>query len=263
MADINSRQKISAFVQAAQKDTRIAQSEDELSRTKKIAEDLAARLRQLEDSVAQKNRQIAESHAQIAEDLYHLNRINASPWWRFGMWFTRLIRAPHALLVSLRSKPHSTIGKTEDAATVRRILVADHRIPRADISAGERATFGILRDLCALGFEVVFLPGDLEPAPVYEAELKRHGVAVITRAQGYQSMTDYLNQHGHKFGAFYLIRFTIAEQALDVIRQVAPAARVIFHSLDLHFLREMREAELQNDDALRAAASEPGSMSSP
>ena len=40
-------------------------------------------------------------------------------------------------------------------AIARRILVVDYRIPRADTSAGERATAGILRDLCAFGFEVV------------------------------------------------------------------------------------------------------------
>ena len=151
--------------------------------------------------------------------------------------------------------PHGEPSSLTTSVSLRRILVADYRIPRADTSAGERATVGILRDLCALGFEVVFLPGNLEPAPVYETELKGYGVQVITRAQGYRCMTDYLSQHGHTFGVFYLIRFNVAEQALDVIRQVAPAARVIFHAPDLYFLREMREAELQNDDALRAAAS--------
>ena len=54
--------------------------------------------------------------------------------------------------------PH--LAKTEyDAQTVaRRILVADYRIPRPDLSAGETATVGILRDLCALGYDVTFIP---------------------------------------------------------------------------------------------------------
>ncbi|MGR9037158.1 MAG: hypothetical protein ACU83O_11325, partial [Gammaproteobacteria bacterium] len=39
-----------------------------------------------------------------------------------------------------------------------RILVMDYRIPMAEVSAGERATVGILSDLCKLGYEVVFLP---------------------------------------------------------------------------------------------------------
>jgi len=217
--------------------------------------------------IAAKDAQIAAKDAQIAENLYHLDRINASPWWRFGMWFTGLVGTLVALFASRGSKPaktnvahegqdpHADPSRLITPAYVRRVLVSDYRIPRADISAGERATVGILRDLCALGFEVVLLPGDLEPAPVYEAELKGYGVKVITRAQGYRSMTNYLRRHGHTFGAFYLIRFNIVEQVIDVIRQVAPAARVIFHAPDLYFLREMRDAELQNDDALRAAAS--------
>ena len=40
---------------------------------------------------------IASKDKQIAEYLYHLDRINASPWWRFGMWFTKLIRVPATL----------------------------------------------------------------------------------------------------------------------------------------------------------------------
>jgi O-antigen biosynthesis protein len=42
--------------------------------------------------IADKDAQIADKDAQIAEYLYHLDRINASPWWRFGMWFTKCTR---------------------------------------------------------------------------------------------------------------------------------------------------------------------------
>ncbi len=78
----------------AQKDAQVVHLEGEFSLAKRNAEDLAARLQQLEDSVAQKDAEIGAKQAQIDEFLYHLNRINASPWWRFGMWFTRLICAP-------------------------------------------------------------------------------------------------------------------------------------------------------------------------
>ena len=87
----------------AQKDAQIAQSEGEFSLAKQNAKDLAARLRQLEDFVAQKDAQIGAKQAQIDEFSYHLNRINASPWWRFGMWFTGLICAPLQFIKSKRA----------------------------------------------------------------------------------------------------------------------------------------------------------------
>jgi glycosyltransferase involved in cell wall biosynthesis len=70
-----------------QKDAQIGQSDGVLSFTNENVKELAASLRQLEDSVARKD-------AQIAEYLYHLNRINASPYWRLGMWFSRLVQTP-------------------------------------------------------------------------------------------------------------------------------------------------------------------------
>jgi hypothetical protein len=79
-----------------------------------------------------------------------------------------------------RSQPTSVvvIADALTADLARRILVADYRIPRADVSAGERATEGILKDLCALGYEVVFLPNDMAPSAHEEAELQALGIKV-------------------------------------------------------------------------------------
>ena len=137
-------------------------------------------------------------------------------------------------------------------ANPRKILVADYRIPRPDVSAGERATVGILRDLRELGYQVVFLPNNFEPSPKYEAELTGLGVQVITRTQEYHSSIQYLNLHGYEFGAFYLFRVDVAENMLSVIRDVVPTARVIFHAPDLYFLREARKAELEQSDRANA-----------
>ena len=125
-----------------------------------------------------------------------------------------------------------------------RILVMDYRVPMADISAGERATVGILRDLRAVGFDVVFVPYNMYPDAKHEKELTRFGVKVITAASGYQSPEQYIREHGHTFAAFYLIRLEIVEAVLDTVRQFAPSGRVIFHAPDLYFLRERREAAI-------------------
>lgn len=136
----------------------------------------------------------------------------------------------------------------------RRILVLDYRIPRGDTSAGELATVGILRDLVALGYEVVFAPNDMTPSPRYEKELESFGVTVITRQAGFQYTGHYIERHGASFGVFYVMRFDVAENALPSIRKTAPHARVIFHAPDLYFLREMREARLLDDPAAVARA---------
>ena len=70
----------------------------------------------------------------------------------------------------------------------------------------------------------------------------------------YQSVTDYLEQHGDEFGLIILSRADVASRFLEQVRKFAPRAKVVFDTVDLHFLREGRAAELLNDDKLRHAA---------
>ena len=76
----------------------------------------------------------------------------------------------------------------------------------------------------------------------------------MTHESGYKYANDFIENDGHTFGVYYLIRVDVAEIILSVARRVAPEARVIFHAPDLYFLRETREAELtQNRGALANA----------
>ncbi len=146
-------------------------------------------------------------------------------------------------------QPESSIidGEGDDKEVARRILVADLRVPRADVSAGEMVTIGILRDLVSLGYEVVFLPNDLMPSIKYEQKLKDCGIEIITRDSGYRRPVQYVLENGTRFGVFYVVRLEVAENIMPVVRQVAPKARIIFHAIDLYFLREMRGAKIQEN----------------
>jgi GT2 family glycosyltransferase len=142
----------------------------------------------------------------------------------------------------------------------RRILVADYRIPRPDVSAGEQATVRILEDLCALGYEVTFVPTDMRPAGRYEEDLRRLGVQVITHQSGHQAghggAAEFVEKFGRQFGVFYLIRLDVAEVVLPVARRVAPGARIISHLFDLHVLRERREGEYRQEESSHGCAAE-------
>jgi GT2 family glycosyltransferase len=145
----------------------------------------------------------------------------------------------------------SAEGELSSAEMARRILVADFRIPRPDASAGERATVGILEDLCALGYEVTFLPTDMQPSDRYEEDLRRLGVQVITQQSGHGGVAEFVEKFGGQFGVFYLIRGDVAEIVLPVVRRVAPLAQIILHSLDVHVLSEGREADSRQDEQSR------------
>lgn len=194
---------------------------------------------------------------------------DVNPLWHFLVFGVSQGRFEGAscepLFVSLNVEPQPTTSPSALAdlpvarqftaeEIARRILVADCRTPRANISAGEKATFGLIKDLCAVGFDVTFLPNDMEESPGYDDQLRALGVHVVSRADGYQWPAQFIDAKGHEYGAFYLIRFDVAEPLLAAARRVAPKARVIFHAPDLYFLRETREAELKcSPDALARA----------
>jgi len=158
--------------------------------------------------------------------------------------YVRLRNAAKRLWIHSETVPTATVVAS---AHPRRILVADYRIPRPDVSAGELATAGILHDLCALGFEVVFIPENFLPDPHYERQLSKPGLSFITTASAYTSPADYLAREGHDFGMFYFFRIHVAETMLEIARMASPQARIIFHAPDLYSLRETREAWLEKD----------------
>jgi hypothetical protein len=48
------------------------------------------------EALAEKSAKLIEKEAEASEYLWHLKRIDASPRWRFGMWFTRLVKPTRA-----------------------------------------------------------------------------------------------------------------------------------------------------------------------
>jgi GT2 family glycosyltransferase/glycosyltransferase involved in cell wall biosynthesis len=91
-------------------------------------------------------------------------------------------------------------------------------------------------------------------SPQYEHQLARTGAQVVTQSDRYRYPSDYISDRGSEFGVFYLIRYEVAEPLLELLRAVSPNAKIIFHTADLHFLRESREAELSNEEPRRIAA---------
>ncbi|TPW31538.1 glycosyltransferase [Martelella alba] len=144
---------------------------------------------------------------------------------------------------------------TEDERVrASRILVVDYRLPQPEVSAGEKATFNMLRDLVALGFDVTFLATDMVRRSPYFEDVRALGVDVVTRTDEVEWADYYIRNYGQKFGVFYFFRVNVAEQTLPAAREVAPDARIIFHAPDLYFFREGRAAVLSgNPEQIRIA----------
>jgi glycosyltransferase involved in cell wall biosynthesis len=123
-------------------------------------------------------------------------------------------------------------------------LVVDDDLPRPDRDAGSIATFEQLVVLRRLGWHVTFCPAHaLKLDPTATELLARNGIEVVGPPT-YGSVTQYLQAFGPDLGVVHIYRFANVSMLLDRVRELAPDARVIFATADLHFLREERRAAL-------------------
>lgn len=117
------------------------------------------------------------------------------------------------------------------------VLIVDYRVPTWDRDAGSLRMLGIVQALLARGARVSFLPDNLQPMEPYTRVLQRMGVEVL---YGPIDMHAELAAICATLDAAIVCRPNIASRWLDSIRELAPAATVIYDTVDLHWLREAR-----------------------
>jgi GT2 family glycosyltransferase/glycosyltransferase involved in cell wall biosynthesis len=137
----------------------------------------------------------------------------------------------------------------------KNILVIDHHVPLPDRDSGSLRMFQILKLLRELGHRVTFIPDNLAGIRPYTGELQKRGIEVAYYPY-LKKVRDYLISHGSDFDAVVLSRCDFARKHIADVRMFAPQSRIIFDTVDLHFLREDSRARLTGDSELQQKAQE-------
>ena len=137
----------------------------------------------------------------------------------------------------------------------KNILVIDHYLPMPDHDSGSLRMFQILKILRQLGHRVTFIPDNLANSCPYAGELQKRGIEVVYHPY-VKKVRDYLEAHGPSFDAVVLSRCDFVRKHIADVRLHAPQSRVIFDTVDLHYLREDGEARLSGDPEIRRKARE-------
>jgi GT2 family glycosyltransferase/glycosyltransferase involved in cell wall biosynthesis len=140
-----------------------------------------------------------------------------------------------------------------DRAATRRVLMIEACMLTPDQDAGSVRTQAMLEIAVEMGAKVSFIADNLEHRQPYVAELQARGIEVLF-APYVTSIAELLDARGAEFDAVIVARHYIAVKHLDAIRRFAPQAIVAFDTVDLHFLRAERFAELDGGAAARTAA---------
>ncbi|MBU6249005.1 MAG: glycosyltransferase [Xanthomonadaceae bacterium] len=124
-----------------------------------------------------------------------------------------------------------------------RVLVVDATLPDPTRDSGSLRLCEILQMLDELGWSVAFHPDDGRADEVGIDRLGALGCEVLAH-RDIGRLPDWLRRHGRELHAVMLCRHTVAGQYADLVRRLAPQARLLFDTVDLHFLREERAAAL-------------------
>ncbi len=109
--------------------------------------------------------------------------------------------------------------------------------------SGSITILEIIKALQGLGYAVTFIPFDLGHAERYANALEEAGIWCLASRE-LPSIDAFLQAHGALFDAVVLSRVTVACHLIDGVRSHCPRAALIFETMDLHYLRELRGAEL-------------------
>lgn len=135
----------------------------------------------------------------------------------------------------------------------RRAFVVDNYMITPDKESGSLRMMNLFAILHELGFKVTFAAANLEAPEPYVSNLQMRGVECIYRPY-VKSVAKYLATHGEIYDLVILSRADAAARIMPAARRYCKNAKIVFDTVDLHFLREARLAELTGDKATQGIA---------
>ncbi|GAA0707567.1 glycosyltransferase [Dokdonella soli] len=150
--------------------------------------------------------------------------------------------------------PGTPITRAATHRARKRVLIVDATTPTPDQDSGSLRMVNLMRVLADLGCQVSFLPDNRVYVERYTRALQELGVEALYAPYA-QDPVKLFRERGREFDLIVLSRHYVAASFVGLARLYAPQAKLAFDTVDLHYLREQRAAELDgNADLARHAA---------
>lgn len=160
-----------------------------------------------------------------------------------------LERWKEALALQPAPTDHAGIWRAATHRAQGRILLIDATTPTPDQDSGSVRYINVIKVLRSLGWQCTFFADNRAHVPRYSEALRALGVEV----QYSPWMNDpvaFFRQRGAEFDAVMLSRHYVARHYVELVREHAPQALLLFDTVDLHYLREQRAAQVEGSEAL-------------
>ena len=154
-------------------------------------------------------------------------------------WKKELIKHHHAsdTPVSLASR----YGKK------KQVLIIDSIVPEFDRDAGSLRMWNMINIFQKLGYNVSLFPDNRVATIPYTSELQAKGVEVI---YGTLALKSFYQERQASFDVVVLSRPLNSIFHIDLCKAYFGNAKIIYDTVDLHFLRVARQAEVEKNQSL-------------
>ncbi len=135
-----------------------------------------------------------------------------------------------------------------DRYTKGQVLFIDAYTPTPNQDSGSLDVMNFINFFLACEYKVSFLP-ILDPvhSSKYTEQLQNIGVECIT-PPAYSTAHHYLTAEGSFYNLVFLYRAHVTHAFIDAVRELCPQARIVYDTVDLHYLRVGREAQFGDHD---------------
>ncbi|WP_250452128.1 methyltransferase domain-containing protein [Caballeronia sp. ATUFL_M2_KS44] len=123
-----------------------------------------------------------------------------------------------------------------------KVVLIDAFVPKPDQDSGSADVFWYMRIFQEFGFEVSFIAAfEDKPVESYSDALRRWGVRV-QYARGLESLNRLVMTEAAQADVVLAQRVIVARHVIEPLKVGAPHVKVVFGTVDLHYLREERAA---------------------
>lgn len=153
------------------------------------------------------------------------------------------------LALAKQPAPGTPIAIASSHRATKRVLIVDATTPTPDQDSGSLRMVNLMRLLGDLGCRISFLPDNRLWVERYTPALQAIGVEALY-APWAADPVKLFRERGAEFDVIVLSRHYVAASYLGLARLYAPRAKLIFDTVDLHYLREQRAYALEQKPEL-------------
>lgn len=127
----------------------------------------------------------------------------------------------------------------------RTALIIDMTLPTFDEDSGSLRMYELIKLMTQIGVKITFFPANLDSKPKYRRALEHLGIEVFC---GNYGIADALESR--KYDIIILSRVEIGYRYMNLVKLLNPKAKIYYDTVDIHYVRELRQSEIENSEQL-------------